>query len=159
MFYNDLVAGRNGLNSQITTWKLAIATRDAKATQARMDIRALIKELSIRMDPMDERWAAFGLNKPGQLATPPAPQKLATSAIVSGKVSVKWEKAARAKTYRIWKRVVVEDAEEFVLLGTTSEVSFLLEGLAVGMSLDLYVSASNNGGESPRSEKSTVVTV
>ncbi|MFN7141320.1 MAG: hypothetical protein ACK4UN_18490, partial [Limisphaerales bacterium] len=71
---NALLAARTGLNSQKTTWQSAMANRNVHLRQAREHLRALIKELAVRLTPQDERWASFGLNKPGQLRTPEVPE-------------------------------------------------------------------------------------
>ncbi len=145
--YNNLVAGLGGVNSQITTWKLAIATRETKAEQVRGELRALLKELSIRMDPMDERWTAFGFNKPGQLQTPPAPTKVSVTLVGPNAASVKWKKAARAQYYRIWKKVVGMD-EGYLPVGSPADLDFTLENLPTGAQIEIVITAVNNGGES-----------
>ncbi len=156
--YNSLVTGRNGVNSQTITWQLAMATRDTKADEARSHVRALLKELSIRMDPLDDRWTQFGFNKPGQLETPLAPNKVSASLLGAGSALVKWNRPARAASYRIWRRIVGVD-NDFLLVGSTTVLGFTLESLPAGATIEIMISAINNGGESPRSAKVTVVTV
>jgi len=46
---------------------------------------------------------------------------------------------------------------EYLTVGSRSELDFVIEGLPAGAQVEIVVSAINNGGESAKSEKITVV--
>jgi fibronectin type 3 domain-containing protein len=72
-------------------------------------------------------------------------------------VSVKWDRAARAGHYRVWKRELGVD-EQFVAVRSTGDRDITIEGLPHNATIEIAVSAVNNGGESARSAVVTLVT-
>ncbi|MDB6025731.1 MAG: hypothetical protein JWM68_1954, partial [Verrucomicrobiales bacterium] len=123
----------------------------------RKRIRDVINELNMRLDPLDERWLAFGLNKPGALDMPDVPENITAILIGPNAAAMKWDAAARATYYRVWKRVIGVDAEP-VAVGSPADIDFTLENLPAASTIEIYVSAVNNGGESQLSEKITITT-
>ena len=71
--------------------------------------------------------------------------------------AVKWDQSARAGHYRVWKKVVGVD-ENFISVGSPSDLDFTIENLPAGKTIQIAVSAVNNGGESLKSEVVTIVT-
>jgi hypothetical protein len=142
--------------------KLLVATkkteRDAKIALLRKDLTTLLSELHVALDPLSDYWAAFGFKKPGILALPDVPRNVTAVLIGTNAAAVKWDKAARGKNYRIFKRVVGVD-EEWVYVDTRSDLDFTIEGLPSGATVEIAVSASNNGGESAKSAIATVMTL
>jgi hypothetical protein len=63
--------------------------------------QTLLSELHVVLDPTDYLWEEFGFKRPGILQMPEVPQNLAI--VISGPtaVSLKWNKAARGRTYRV----------------------------------------------------------
>ncbi len=53
-----------------------LTSRKQKEKAMRRRLRGLIEELGRAMDPLDDRWIAFGLNKPGLQETPDRPTKV-----------------------------------------------------------------------------------
>ncbi len=153
--YDDLASARGAVNQQITMWKLAIAARDETNDRLRHHLRALLKELSLRLDPLDERWISFGFNKPGQQQTPLAPENVVVTVISPTIVRVEWDDIPNAKSFRIWKRVVGVDAEP-VLAGKTFGPYFTMEELPTGVTIEVTITAMNSAGES-RASKVLVV--
>jgi fibronectin type 3 domain-containing protein len=72
-------------------------------------------------------------------------------------VAVKWTGAARAEYYRVWKKVVGVD-EEFIALNSPHDLDYTIEGLPANATVQIVVTAVNNGGESAKSEVVTVTT-
>jgi hypothetical protein len=52
---------------------------------------------------------------------------------------------------------VVGVDEDFIVVGSITDLDFTLEGLPTGATVQIAVSASNNGGESARCEAVSVV--
>jgi len=149
--FDDLTAAAGAVNHQITEWHLAINARDEVRDKLRKHMRALLKELSLRLSPLDERWVSFGFNQPGYQPTPDAPETIEVVTVTDSAAALKWEKPPRAKSFRVWKRVVGVDAE-MVSAGTTSDCRFLIEPLPADALVEVAISALNKTGESARSE-------
>jgi hypothetical protein len=64
----------------------------------------------------------------------------------------------RAEHYRVWKRVIGVEAE-FVNVDSPTDANFTLENLPAHASVEIAVSAVNNGGESDLSASITIVTL
>ncbi|MBA4149571.1 MAG: fibronectin type III domain-containing protein [Verrucomicrobia bacterium] len=133
----------------------AITTRNEKITALDQGLRTLLSELHQVLDPLDARWLAFGFKKPGAKAIPDVPQNVIAVLIGANAISVKWEGAARAAYYRVWKKVIGVDAD-YVSVGSPADLDFIMEGLPGNSQVEVLVSAMNNGGES---QMSTVVLV
>jgi hypothetical protein len=155
--FTDLKAARTAVNEQETVTNLALALRNSKASLLRKRLRGLISELSQKMGPLDERWLSFGLNKPGAVETPEQVANLVAVLIGPGVVATKWDAAARAKYYHVFKKVVGVD-DQYVLVGSPADIDFNLEGLPAGQTVDIVVAAVNNGGEGVQSNKVTLTT-
>jgi hypothetical protein len=154
----DLAAAHGAVNTQKTVVQNAMDARDEKADAIRATIRKLIKELSIHLDPMDNRYLSFGLNRPGQLATPDVPQNVVVTLVGENAVSLRCAKAPRAQHYRLWKKVVGVD-EDFIAVGSSADVDFAINNLPANATVEIAISAVNNGGESARSAVVTVKTL
>lgn len=155
--FTQLEAARGAVNLQQTVAGQLTAARDEKATALRRRLRGLIAELNQRIDPLDVRWKAFGFNMPGADETPDAPENITVTLIGPTAAAVKWPASARAAYYRVWKKVVGVDAEP-VAVGSPADLDFTIEELPANSSIELSVSAVNNGGESPLSKAVTIVT-
>ncbi|MDB6026989.1 MAG: hypothetical protein JWM68_3212, partial [Verrucomicrobiales bacterium] len=57
----------------------------------------------------------------------------------------------------VWKRVIGLDAEP-VAVGSPADLDFTLENLPAASTVEISISAVNNGGESQLSEKITITT-
>jgi len=131
--------------------------RDDKRALVQADLRMLLGELHLLLPSISADWIAFGFNMPGILAVPETPTNVTAVLIGPGAVAVKWRKAARATSYRIYRKVIGVDAE-FVLVDTRSDLDFVVEGLPTNAQLEIAVAAANNGGDSAISESFIVVT-
>jgi hypothetical protein len=121
-------------------------------------IRATFVELKELLDPMDERFIAYGFNKPGALSIPGVPANVIAVLIANSGVAIKWNVAARAERYRVYAKILGVDAEP-VLVGTSEDLEFVVENLPANATVEIAVSAINNGGESARSAVVSVRTL
>ena len=154
---SELIAAQLAVKAQLGVITDLTAARDAKAGVVKGLIVELIQELTMKLDPLDGKWLQFGLNRPGAVQTPDVPQNITAVLIGNSAVAVKWAGAPRAKYYRVWKKVNGLD-EELIAVGNPSDVDFTVEGLPANSTIEIAVSAVNDGGESVTSEVVTIVT-
>lgn len=155
--HDALAAAGAALVQQSDAVGQAMANRDAKAAALESALRVLLSELHKKLTPLDSRWLAFGFQKPGALAIPAVPENLAATLVGATVVSVKWDSAARAQYYRIWKKVIGVDAD-YVATGTATDLNFTMEGLPANSQIEVVLSALNSGGESAWTPAITVQT-
>src|SRR5690606_3558674 len=82
----------------------AITDRNGKAEATEQALRILLSELHKKLSRNDPRWLAFGFNKPGASYTPAVPENLTAILIGSNAISMKWDAAERATSYRVYKK-------------------------------------------------------
>ncbi len=155
--FTQLKAARSAVNAQESVVAALLTDRDLKAKKLRKRIRGLIEELNQTIDELDDRWLAFGLNKPGAQQTPDLVTDVVAMLIGPTAVALKWDTTARAEYYHVFKRVQGVD-EDYVLVGSPADLDFTIENLPSGKQIDIVVSAVNNGGEGQRSEAVTILT-
>ncbi len=148
---------RTAVQSAEGTRKTLLALRDLKVAALRNRLRLFILELGEKIGPLDPQWVSFGLNMPGAKATPAIPQNVSAILIGNNAISVKWDKAARAEYYRVWARVVGSQTE-LTIMGSPGDRDFTLEGLPSNATVEIAISAINNGGESALSTLLVVLT-
>ena len=156
-FFIGLDTSRAAVREQELVLGEATRERDAKARLLRKRLRDLIEELNMRLDPLDLRWKAFGFNMPGAQETPDIPENVVVTLINNTTAALKWNAAPRAEYYHVWKKVVGVD-EELVAVGSPADLDFTIEALPANATIELAVSAVNNGGESQPSEVVRIVT-
>ncbi|MDB6026644.1 MAG: hypothetical protein JWM68_2867, partial [Verrucomicrobiales bacterium] len=133
---------------------LRVRTENMK--ELRRYLRVVIDELHLVLPPMDPRWELFGLNRPGSKETPDVPEDVAVAVIDNKRGNVTWPRSARAEYYRVWLRIEGVDAEPRVI-GSPSDLDFMLEELPATGEMDVFVSAINSGGESALSAPVRIV--
>ena len=151
----DLSTSENALNAQKTAVRTLIATRNAKFVALTTRLRGLAKELGQLLGSLDPRWLTFGFNLPGAQQTPDVPQNVTVVLVGPNAAAVRWVAAPRAEYYRVWIKVNGVD-QELRSVGSPADLDFTIEELPTNSTIEIAVSAVNNGGESG---KSTVVTV
>ena len=134
-----------------------MATRDAKFAALVRRTRGVIDECTQVLDPLDPRWLAFGLNKPGAEETPDVVDGLIAILIGSNAGALKWNAPARARFYHVFQRIRGVDAD-YVLVASPDDPDCTLEALPANATIDIQVSAVNDGGESQPSATVTLVT-
>ncbi|MBA4149692.1 MAG: fibronectin type III domain-containing protein [Verrucomicrobia bacterium] len=147
----ELQAAIGALNLAKTELETRRKARKTSRKKLRLRLRLFIADLNTRIDPLDNRWLSFGLNRPGAKDKPEAPEKVEVVMIAENTLAVKWEDAPRAESYRVRQRIVGVD-EEFVLIGSPVDPNFTIEQAPRNATLELAISAVNSGGESAWSE-------
>lgn len=148
---------RTNIESKKTALKNLIIARQGTVTALREKILETVRELEIALGKMDARWLSFGLRIPGMPRTPEVPTGVTAILVGPTAASVKWNKAARAKYYRVAKRVIGVDTE-LVPVGIPADIDFTLEGLPLNSVVEVAVAAANEAGVSAYSEVTTVST-
>ena len=155
--FNDLKAARNAVNLKMSELDDLRKGRDTASKELQSVLRQLVRELGLAMGPLDERWIAFGLNKPGAKATPDAPENVTATLNSNNTIAVKWPRAPRARYYRVSKKVDGVD-QELIAVGSPTDANFTIEGLPANATIEIAVSAVNDSGESVKSQVVTVQT-
>jgi hypothetical protein len=132
----------------------AYDARGAAMATLRKKVRACIAEVGQLIGPLDPRWIALGLNRPGDPDRPDAPENLRVEAAGPGQLRAQCDAAPRAEHYRWYKKVQGVDAD-FVSLPTTQDPQKIIENLPTGATVEIHVLAGNQGGDSPASENVT----
>jgi len=153
----DLKAAIVAVNLQDATVGTLRDTRDLKMDTLMGTLRDLVDELGLKLGPLDQRWKAFGLNMPGAEATPDAPEGVKVTLIGPTAAALKWNAAARAQYYRVWMKVHGVEGD-YLAVGSPADLDFTIENLPANSTIDIVVTALNDGGESPVSEVVTVTT-
>jgi hypothetical protein len=154
---NSTENARRDVRTQLTELGKLRKTRKEKATALKERLSSLLSELTHLLDPMDDLWVSFGFKKPGATPTPDVPQGLVAVLVGPTAASLKWEAAARAEHYRVWKKVIGVD-EDLVAVGSPADLDFTLEELPSNATIEIAISAVSNGGESAKSSVTTLVT-
>ncbi len=152
----DLTTAQTAVVTQDAEVKRLLGLRDDAAKALYRRLRGLFNELDQLLDPLDVRWLEFGFNLPGAQESPDAPQGLQAMLIGPTAVALRWDATPRAEYYRVFKKVTGLD-EQFVAVGSPADLDFTIEGLPAGATVEIQITAVNNGGESARTEAVTVV--
>ncbi len=131
--------------------------RDEKFDTLRKRVSSVFQELRMQLGPLDERWGNFGFNKPGADETPEQVLGVKVTLIGPTAAAVKWEAAERASYYRVWMKVHGAEGD-YTAVGSPADLDFTIENLPANTTVDIIVTAVNNGGESPVSDVITVTT-
>ena len=155
--YDDLVAAQTTVLTEEEAVEQLKIVRDDKADRLFKRLRATIEELNLLMGPLDPRWKTFGFNMPGAPETPDAPTNVSAVLVGPTAAAIKWDAAPRAEYYRVWMKIHSAEGD-YTAMGSPADLDFTLENLPANSTIDIVVSAVNNGGESAVSEVITVVT-
>ncbi len=150
---DDAVKARNTRDSGQAG---AFTQRNTAETKLRNRLRGLIGELEQKMGPLDERWLAFGLNRPGAEDAPDAPENTTAAPMGGGKVFVKCDRVPRTDYYQVWIQVVGVD-EDFRRADSPDGPEKMLEGLPVSATVKIKMRAVNEADPGPFGSEVTVV--
>ena len=107
-----------------------------------MRLRGAIQELAQKLDPLDERWASFGLNAPGETDRPAQVQGLTVQSTTPGQIYCSWLRTERASRYRIKAKVVGRD-QVFVKKKDVYGTDIILAGFIPGDVVQIIVIGMN----------------
>lgn len=135
-------------NQSNTDAGAAQAGLEAGLAAARRRLTGLRQELTQRIADDDERWYAFGFDKPSDPSTPEVPENLTATAGAagSGTLFLHCDNARRGESYRF----VVTNAAGGAKLAEklSDEPEAVFPGLPANATVNLTVSAKNGAGES-----------
>jgi hypothetical protein len=152
-----LLAAEAAIVTQDVVISTTMNIRDEKFEALKKRISGVYQELRMQLGPLDERWGNFGFNKPGADETPDKVEGLKVTLIGPTAAATKWEASARASYYRVWMKVHGAEGD-YVAVGSPADLDFTIEDLPANSTIDIIVTAVNNGGESPVSEVITITT-
>lgn len=153
----NLMTAINAVIVQQTAVTRLLNLRDDAALQMRKRLTGLVAELTQLIDPLDERWLLFGLNMPGARQTPDAPENVEAILVNDTTAMIEFQASPRADYYRVYQRIVGVDAEP-VAMGSPVDLDFTLDDLPRHSTIEISVTAVNDGGESTLSSPVTIVT-
>ncbi len=136
----------NARNTRDQNKKTALQQRDTSETKMRKRLRGLIGELEQNLDPLDARWLAFGLNRPGADDPPAAPLNTLATPLGGGQLFLQCDRVPRAKHYQYWIQIVGVDAD-FRRAETWSAWEKILTGLPPAATVKAKLRAVNDAGE------------
>lgn len=143
----------NDSNTAAGTAQANLATGIAAGRRRLIGLR---DELSQLIGDDDERWYAFGYDKPGDSGAPEIPENLIATpgAPASGTFFLHCDDARRADSYRF----VIKNAAGTTVLAEklSDEPEAMFNGLTAGANVSITVSAKNATGESQPSAPVTV---
>jgi hypothetical protein len=157
LLFDALSNATAAVASQKTVLNNLLQDKDAKFDALIKGARNMINELETLIDPMDARWLAFGLNKPGAQETPDVPTNVMAVLIGPNAAATKWGTSSRADYYRVWMKIH-GTTTDYVAVGSPADLDFTLENLPLASTIDIAISALNDGGESALSEAITITT-
>ncbi len=151
---SDAESARNQSQTDAGTAKAAF---DAAFAAASVRISHLRDELAQLIAADDERWYAFGFDKPSEPTTPDVPANLVVTPGATGSklLLVECTEARRATGYRF--RAVNKSAHQEVAshLVQAAQTTLALTNVAAGTQVDVTVIARNAKGESQPTEPIT----
>ncbi len=117
---------------------------------ARTRLTNLRAELSQIIPDDDERWYAFGFDKPSDSASPETPENLVITAGAPGSRTLlaDWDDARRADNYRLRATVKATGVQVFSELVADSQGIITLPAQPAATELEITVTARNATGES-----------
>jgi hypothetical protein len=149
--YDELSAACTTADACNADVALKKAERDVELKKLRNCGRGLLAELKTLLAGDDARWRAFGFNPPSAVGLPAVPEGLEVIGSMPQHLFAKWESAALALRYRLYRQVVGVD-EDFVPVKTVTETESDLNTFTSGQVVRVGVTAVNDAGESLMSE-------
>lgn len=150
---SDAVAARN---QHKTALGVAIEARDVKENSLRARLRGLIGELGQLLAPLDPKWLAFGLNRPGAEDAPDAPESTTVTPLGGGKVRVQCPRVPRADYYQVYLQVVGTDPDfRFEVSNPSHDI--IIENLPAGATVKFKMRAVNEANPGPFGDEVSVV--
>ena len=143
----DISTAQFDSNQSNTDAGNAQAALQAGINRARTRLTGLRQELGQLIGSDDERWYAFGFDKPGEPSTPEVPENLVVTPGADGSyiLIVDWDDARRADGYRVR---VTSAAGTLMSEHLTQDSGITLTGLGSGTAVNIIVTARNAAGES-----------
>lgn len=91
-------------------------------------------------------------------AVPPAPANLVAGSISNAGAQLRWDAAATADVYKVYRQAVADPEQTWSLVTYTTQTSVIVQGLLEGESYRYRVVATNGRGDSASSDTVTFTT-
>lgn len=145
-----LIAAETASNQSNTDSGIALANFQAGLAAGRACLSGLRAELADLISADDDRWYAFGFEKPSDPDSPAVPANLtvATGAAGSKTVIADWDDARRAESYRLCAALKSDGTEVANEIVQDCQYSLTLSAQSAGTVVVLTVTARNHTGES-----------
>lgn len=154
--HDELMTNIDAFAAAKTTQRQKRTAYLAAFAALRAELQKLYRELKAVLAKDDPRWLEFGFGVPADLSVPNAPEGLALTLDAAGHVVASWGHTVNADRFRIYKRVIGTDTD-YVLVDTTTAMTFDLGVFASGAHVEVQVIAVNASGESVPSDTKSVV--
>ena len=125
-----------------------------KAYQAGLDLlyttlSYLLNELNQLLDPDDERWYAFGFDKPSDTGSPTIPDNITVTVGATGSkmMFVHFDEGRNDDSYRVTATNKATGAEIAHVIVTEAETTFTFPALPAGTLVDITATGRNAKGE------------
>ncbi len=141
---SDAQSASNLKDTEADAAKVAL---DAEIGASRKRLTGLREELDQLINDSDERWYAFGFEKPSDPSTPEMPVNLVVTIGAEGSrtLIINWDDARRADSYRV-RMTRVSDSVE-VVNQIVQDSEFTATNLPAGAEVSITVTARNAAGE------------
>jgi hypothetical protein len=141
-----LQAAEHTRDAAVRNFRDARDARDEATAQLKNRLSGLQEELSRLLKPDDNQWADFGFPRPIDGSIPDAVAGLTVTAGLAGTVLARWGRSARAINFRAsWK--VEGSSGDPIAVGLFGDAAATLSGLPSGVTINVFVTARNNAGE------------
>jgi hypothetical protein len=151
-----VLAAQDPLQTANVALKTAAGTLRSAQKALVDNMRALIKILAATLSSSDPRWEAFGLNIPGENATPDAPTGLRAT-VMGSDILLECDATALATRYRFRRKIIGVD-DDYKLVASSITPMAMLQGVIAGFTMEFIVQAVNDGSQSTASDP-IVVTI
>lgn len=144
----QISTAQSNSNQSNTDAGAAQANLQAGIDAARKRLSGLLAELTQLIGDNDDRWYAFGFDKPSDSSAPEVPENIVVTPGAAGSRSlfVDWDDARRAEGYRVKVTNAAGGAQLVMELTQDSELA--INNLPAGATVNIVVSARNTTGES-----------
>ena len=116
-----------------------------------VEMRDLIKLLSVVMEDTDPRWLSFGLNIPASTTTPGKPLNVAAHTDDTGAIVVQCDPVPLATRYR-WRMLIVGQQEKYALAASSAAPLGTIADVLPGQLVQIIVQAVNGTQQGVASE-------
>jgi hypothetical protein len=130
--------------------------RDAALEVLRGAYRSTVEEIGELLADDDARWYDFGLVRPIDGDQPGIPMNVVVTVMGGGKLLVQCAGARRGNSFNFYRKIIGTDAEP-VKVENQPGTTYVIEGMPVGATVEVTVTAVNDTGEGHASTPISVV--
>ncbi len=154
--YEAAVAGQKAVTDAEQARDALELSRQAARATVLGGMRGLMKNLEAKLGPMDARWLAFGLDKPGARVTPAKPTGLTLTLLEDDSLQVSCDAMPLASRYRFRLRVV-GPGNVFYLAASKVDPLAIIQPVPLGETVEIIVQAVNDNLQSVASDPVAIV--